>query len=123
MHSQRRFLFGRAMLLLLFTCSTFSCLTVKAQLWSSAYYAAWLQGTMPASQVDYAPLTHILHFAIIPKADGTLNTGINGITPAYSIDLVTRAHAAGKKVLISVGGGGSLSGFQGASTSANRGTF
>jgi chitinase len=103
----------------------FCCLSssTRADIWSTAYYAAWLQGTMPASNVDYTVLTHVIHFSIEPKANGSLNTGVNGITPSYSTDLVTRAHNAGKKVLICVGGGGTQANFQGATSTTNRTAF
>jgi chitinase len=66
---------------------------------------------MPASNIDFTALTHIIHFSVVPNANGTLNSGANGITSANSTDLVTRAHAAGLKVLICVGGAGSESAF------------
>src|SRR5262249_27833526 len=47
----------------------------------------------------------------------------NSLTAANSSDIVSHAHTAGKKVLICVGGAGSQTGFQGATTSANRGAF
>jgi chitinase len=95
----------------------------SAGLWCTAYYAAWMQGTMPASQVDYSAITHVIHFAVVPKSDGTLDSETNGVTPANSSDVVTRAHAAGTKVLISVGGAGSAGGFRGATAPANLTAF
>ena len=74
---------------------------------------------MPASNIDFTALTHIIHFSLAPNSDGTLNSSDNGITTANSADVVSRAHAAGKKVLICVGGAGSESVFQGATSSAN----
>jgi chitinase len=78
---------------------------------------------MPASSIDFAALTHIIHFSVVPNTDGTLNITDNGVTAANSSDIVSHAHAAGKKVLFCVGGAGSQAGFQGATSSANRGTF
>ena len=78
---------------------------------------------MPASSIDYTALSHIIHFSLIPNADGTLNSGANGITSANSTDLVTRAHAAGLKVLICVGGAGSESSFQAATSSRQLARF
>jgi chitinase len=78
---------------------------------------------MPASQLDFATLTHVIHFAATPNANGTLDSNANGLTPAYSADLISRAHTAGRKVLICVGGGGTQAGFQGAASPANRATF
>ena len=101
----------------------FSCMAARADLWSTAYYAAWLQDYMPASNVDFAAVSHVIHFAIVPEADGQLDTAVNGIAPAYSTDLVSRAHAAGAKALICVGGAGSQTGFRGATAPAYRGAF
>ncbi len=73
---------------------------------------------MPASNIDFTALTHIIHFSVIPNTDGTLDSSDNGVTFANSTDIVTRAHAAGKPVLICVGGGGSENDFQAATTNA-----
>lgn len=78
---------------------------------------------MPASSLDFSALTHIIHFSLVPNSDGTLNSSDNGVTVANSSDIVSHAHGAGKKVLICVGGAGSQTGFQGATSAANRGTF
>ncbi len=94
----------------------------SADIWSAGYYPGYEQSSMPASVVDFAALTHVIHFSVSPKIDGSLNQAINGITPTGSADLVSRAHAAGKKVLFSVSGSTS-GGFGGATSTANRGTF
>jgi len=89
-----------------------------ADLWSTGYYPGWEQGTLPASNLDFTALTHIIHFSVIPNTDGTLNSSANGVTLANSTDIVAQAHSAGKPVLICVGGAGSESDFQ-AATSNN----
>jgi chitinase len=96
--------------------------TVTAGLWSTGYYPGYRQSAMPASNVDFTALTHVIHFSIAPNADGSLNTSINSLTPSRSNDLVTRAHAAGRPVLICVAGSGS-GGFMGATTNTHRSTF
>jgi chitinase len=98
-------------------------ITARADLWCTGYYPGWEQGAMPASTIDYAALTHIIHFSLVPNSDGTLNASDNGLTSANSSDIVSHAHAARKKVLVCVGGAGSQAGFQGATSVANRGTF
>jgi chitinase len=95
----------------------------RADLWSTGYYPGWEQASMPASNIDFTALTHIIHFSLVPNSDGTLNSSDNSITSANSADVVSRAHVAGKKVLICVGGAGSESGFQGATSTANLPTF
>jgi chitinase len=94
----------------------------RAELWSTGYYPGYRQGAMPASNIDFTALTHVIHFCVAPQSDGTLNTAANGMTAAYSVDLVTRAHAAGTKVLICVAGSGA-GGFLGATTNTHRATF
>lgn len=91
-------------------------LECRAGLWCTGYYPGYRQSYYPPASIDFSALSHIVHFSIVPNSDGTLNTSIGGITAAYSADLITRAHAAGTKVLICVGGAGSQSGFQGATT-------
>lgn len=78
---------------------------------------------MPASAIDFTALTHIIHFSAVPNSNGTLDSSVNGLTAGNSANIVTNAHAAGRKVLFCVGGAGSQAGFQGATTAANRGTF
>jgi chitinase len=89
----------------------------------TGYYPGYRQSYYPPSSIDFSALTHIIHFSVMPNVDGTLNTGANGLSPAYSTSLVTFAHAAGCKALICVGGAGSQTGFQGATTPANLATF
>lgn len=98
-------------------------ITAKADLWCTGYYPGWEQGAMPASSIDFTALTHIIHFSLVPNSDGTLNSSANGLTIANSSDIVSHTHAAGKKVLVCVGGANSQAGFQGATSSANRGAF
>ena len=78
---------------------------------------------MPASSIDFTALTHIIHFSVVPNSDGTLDSSANSISTANSADVVSQAHAAGRKVLICVGGAGSESLFQGASSPANLPVF
>jgi chitinase len=94
-----------------------------AALWSTAYYAGWMQDYLPPSAIDFAALTHVIHFSIVPNSDASLDSSINVLTAAYSADLISRAHAAGVPVLISVGGEGSAPGFRGATSSANMSRF
>lgn len=94
----------------------------RANLWCTAYYPGWeQQSSMPASSIDFTAVSHVVHFAVVPKADGSLDSSQNSITPANSADLISRAHAAGKKVLICVGGANTS--FQSPSSSANLSLF
>jgi chitinase len=96
----------------------------RADLWCTGYYPGWEQySTMPASQIDFTALTHVIHFSLIPNSDGTLDSSGNSLTPANCSDLVSRAHSAGKKALVCVGGGSSQTNFQGATSSSHLSAF
>ena len=95
----------------------------RAGLWSSGYYPGWEQASLPAANIDFATLTHIIHFSLVPKSDGTVNSNANSLTVANSVDLITRAHAAGTKVLVCVGGANSETLFQSATSPGNLPTF
>ena len=103
----------------------FSATGLRAQrsIWSTAYYAGWMQGYLTPQNIDYGAVTHIIHFALVPQADGTLNETPNAVTAANASALVIPAHAAGKKVIISVGGWGSGNLFLGATSTTNRPVF
>ena len=110
-------------LLLLLGCLGFCLASARAELWVSAYYAGWMQNYLAASNVDFSALTHVIHFSLVPNSDGTLNSTINVVTPPNVSDLVPKVHAAGKKVLISVGGANSQAGFEGATSGAHLSGF
>lgn len=123
MHSKTaRFSSGFLVLLVAISCGWFSD-RACADLWSTGYYPGYRQGYYPPANIDFTALSHIIHFSIIPNADGTLNTGSQSLTPAFSTELVTRAHAANRQALICVGGAGSQAGFQGATSSAHQAAF
>ncbi len=93
--------------------------SVFADLWSTAYYAGWMQSQVPAARVDFSAVTHVIHFSIVPANNGSLNSTVHSLFPANSADLLTRAHAAGRKVLVSVGGADTQATFQSATAPTN----
>jgi chitinase len=95
----------------------------RASAWVTGYYAGWMQSYMPPSEIDYAAMTHIIHFNLLPNTDGSLDSTTDMVYPQYSADLLSRAHAAGVPVLISVGGENTAAGFRGATSSANLSGF
>jgi chitinase len=98
--------------------------SARAQKWVTGYYPGYRQlYGMPASAIDFSALTDVVHFSLTPNPDGSLNLTQSSLTTNGVSDLVTRAHAAGKKALICVGGAGTQSAFQAATTDANLGTF
>jgi chitinase len=111
---------ARTIALLLASLST---VTVRADLWRTGYYPGWEQSAMPPSAIDYVALTHIIHFSAEPNTNGTLNTTDNVLSTGNSSAIVSAAHAAGKKVLVCIGGGGTQAGFQAATGPTNLTTF
>src|SRR5712672_495080 len=79
----------------------FSCIA-HAAFWTTAYYPGWEQSYLPASKIDFTAVTHLIHFSVVPDANGTLNGSANSLTIANSADIVSHAHAAGVKVLVCV---------------------
>src|ERR1700678_1530103 len=104
--------FSRLRVLFLAGVTFLSLPPARAGLWTTAYYTGYEQSSMPASNVDFSALTHIIHFSVVPNSNGTLNSSDNSITAANSADIVSRAHAAGIKVLLCVGGADSEGDFQ-----------
>jgi len=75
------------------------------------YYPEWAKTQTPpytAQQIPYAKLTHIAHAFLLltPKVDGSFVIPSGMIEPA----LIAKAHAAGVKVLVSIGGGDGIQG-------------
>lgn len=68
----------------------------------AGYYTEWNAKSYPPSAIPMQNLTHIIHAFAWPNADGTIShpQGFLTLVP----DLTQRAHTAGRKVLISLGG-------------------
>lgn len=85
-----------------------------------AYYTEWSKFSYSSADIPWSKVTHLNHAFITPNTDGTLTL------PAGFVEagMVTAAHAAGSKVLVSVGGGlGSANFSTVASNAARRTTF
>jgi GH18 family chitinase/sugar lactone lactonase YvrE len=107
--------------------------------WLTGYYAIYnYNGVMTTSQVDYTKLSHVIYWPVIPNTGkpGTLDTTAYVSSTTFAAganDLVTRAHAAGAKALIGIGGDdeagpgdqglGATAGFQISTEPANQATF
>lgn len=75
------------------------------------YYPEWSKYQTPvysAREIPYGRLTHIAHAFVLLnyKLDGSLQVPVGMLEP----ELITRAHAAGVKVLVSIGGGDGVQG-------------
>jgi hypothetical protein len=94
--------------------------------WLTGYYPSYQQFTMPPSKINYASMTHLIHWPVLPKSDGSLDTAKTDFSAAHSAEVVSGAHTAGIKVLLGIGGDSSSRatlGFKGATSDANRSAF
>ena len=96
----------------------------SSSIWVSAYYAIWVQraGVLTPQKIDYTAFSHLIQFHDVPSDDGTLETPGN-ITPDEAAAVVTPAHAAGRKVILCIGGGDTSPHFRAAFADAVRPTF
>src|SRR4030042_1672457 len=84
------------------------------------YYAAWMRSELPAEEIPFNYLTHIVHAFAWPEPDGSLST-YDGF---YYPQLIEQAHNTGKKILVSLGGAEQSYGFSSmASESSARSAF
>lgn len=73
-------------------------------MWVSGYYTGWRQSHLRPEAIDFGALTHVIHFGLYPRPDGTLDSAVNLLSPANVAAAVEAAHGAGRKILVSVGG-------------------
>ncbi|HSA95835.1 MAG TPA: glycoside hydrolase family 18 protein [Acidobacteriota bacterium] len=71
------------------------------------YYPSWDKAAYDHTQVPYENLTHIAHAFAWPDADGDLVVPADLLYPALN----AAAHAAGVKMILSLGGWGNCAGF------------
>jgi len=101
----------------------------QRSLWVDLYYTGWRANRLPPEALDLSGVTHVIHFAWLPwvvegGTDVIIDDTTNGVDAAAAAALVQVVHAAGKKVLISVGGAGKGSTyFAAAMADANRAAF
>lgn len=92
---------AHAQLSIILLCGAIFCGQAAAQNRIVGYYAAYNSGLLPYDQVEYSNLTDVIVAFAIPNSDGS----ISFIDPSMPFPgLVSAAHAAGTKVLISLGG-------------------
>lgn len=84
-------------------------------LWSTGYYPAYATARMPITQIPFAAMTHVIHFALIPThASGTGTVGstageVGTLSDPFELldqadALVAAARSKGSKVLLGIGG-------------------
>ncbi len=68
-----------------------------------AYFPLWLRNSgYSENDIDFSVVTHVAHFSVSPRADGTIDVPDWG--PFPDPRLIAKAHAAGAKVVLTVGG-------------------
>jgi chitinase len=94
--------------------------------WVSAYYVGYQRDMLPADAIDWSTLTHLMVGRIRPTASGGVTTDfdIDAVQgPQMARDLAQRAHAAGRKAILMLGGAGEHDAFVAAAAAAQRATF
>lgn len=93
-------------------------------MWVIGYYSGF-GASYPVSEIDWSGLTHLAVAFYLPDAQGHIDESLSQGTagPALGHTLVAAAHAAGKKIIASLGGSGSQASWQGATASATRAAF
>lgn len=78
-----------------------------AEQWVMGYYVAYQRALYPPEAIDWNGLSHVIMARVKANADGSLDTNfdwdpVNG--PALAMDIAARAHAAGRKAILMLGG-------------------
>jgi chitinase len=94
------------------------------KLWVTGYwYSPNVWGNLPASDIDYDGLTHIAHYAVMPKGDGSLDPQLLKAINDYAPGIIDTAHNNGVKVLLSIAQVKLNADFKGATAPDNLETF
>jgi chitinase len=104
----------------------FSNPAVSQERWLAGFYPGWEYEFYPPELIDFSSLTHVVMFSVVPRNDGSLDTSffMDSMTgPRIAQEVVMRAHAAGRKALLAVGGAGLVERMREASNDANRQRF
>ena len=99
---------------------------LRKDVWVIGYYATYLFRRYRPAEVRYGALTHLAVTRVYPGADGALvvDFGRDGEAgEALAGELVRRAHEAGTRALLVVGGGGSREGLARAAADEARPAF
>jgi len=57
---------------------------------------------LPAAEIEYSALTHVVHYALIPNSDGSFEPKSLQAVTKYAHELVSTAHQNGVRVLLGV---------------------
>jgi GH18 family chitinase len=91
--------------------------------WVAGYYTGWEQSQLPFSSVDLTAMDAVIDFAVVPTAVGTTDGGSANEMSLNMASRVAAVHAAGKKILYTVGGVGTQAAFEGSMSPSYQATF
>jgi chitinase len=94
--------------------------------WVSGYYVGYQRSLYPETSVDFTTMTHVILGAAQATPTGGVTTDFyvdNTNGPIMAKNLSARAHAAGRKAIMMIGGEGHRDNLHSATTSAYRATF
>jgi len=94
--------------------------------WIMGYYVGYQSTIYPPEAVDFDSLTHIAMGAVLPNEDGSLDTSfyLDAVSgPVLAEEIATCASNADVIPILMIGGAGTVTGFRGAASAANRDTF
>jgi|GEM_PF-462824 len=91
--------------------------------WVAGYYTGWEQSQLPFASVDLTAMDAVIDFAVVPTAVGTTDGGSANEMSLNMASRVAAVHAAGKKILFTVGGVGTQAAFEGSMSATYRATF
>ncbi|HZZ95638.1 MAG TPA: glycoside hydrolase family 18 protein [Jatrophihabitantaceae bacterium] len=77
--------------------------------WVMGYYVGYQRNLMPANEIDWGAMTHIVVGPVNPRANGALDTAFdidNTAGPAMAKDIAKRAKAHSVVPLLMIGGAG-----------------
>lgn len=97
-----------------------------AERWVAGYAVGYEHALQPVSTLDFRSLTHLIVGRYVPRPDGSLDRSCDwdaAKCPAWARSLGVRAHAAGRKALLFLGGAGAHDGFAAAARPARRAAF
>ena len=72
------------------------------------YYPQWVVSNLPASEIDFNVVTHVIHSFAWPNEDGSI-ASYDGMFGSGMSDII---HSQGAKFLLSLGGWGNHTGFE-----------
>lgn len=94
--------------------------------WVMGYYVGYQRSLYPETSVDFTYLTHVTLGAVRPTTTGGVTTDFyvdNTNGPIMARNLSSRAHAAGRKAILMIGGAGYRDGLVSATSNTYRATF